>query len=599
MTNESSKTLKLGINPRYHPKNIKRKLKESIRGTAQTSADDPRSYKNFKGFLASSMTSPIINAPFKEEDKRCFGVMENIANYLVSIAEKLEDMPMVSVIMPVHNRANIITSAVNSVLNQTYPNIELIIVDDGSDDGTFELLKSFDDDKIVLLSNNKCSGVSNARNHGLSVAKGKYICYLDSDNLWDERYVSAMVGAFTKLKDAEALYSGLLLFKGEKDVPFAARFGSYNKSLLFNRNYIDMNAFCHTKELVNKIGMFDESLTRLVDYDLIMRIAESSQMYSVPVLLSYYYYEMASNTITGSPGYTKHLNVVRDMQKQRKLVEPNVESVLKHNDVSIIIPNYESLDDLVDCLESIFKTLPNEKVEVIVVDNASSKAVVDYLTQMESQGKIKLILNQINYGFTHAVNQGIEASKYGNDILIMNNDAILTSGAVEELQIAAHTIKDCAITVPQQVLSGGTKTIRTHVPFANPQFDCDVNLSYHHKNIEKVPIFHSGGYLELNFAPFFCVYIKRNVLDDSVGLDPETGRHYRSDRIFCDYIQNVMDLKIYYVPQAIVFHKLQKSTDILRTEPEGKNGFNEMFSKNCWDKELADDLGYKIPKWDI
>jgi len=599
MTKESSKTLKLGINPRYHPQNIRRKLKETIKGVGKIPTENPRNYKNFKGFLASSMTSPLINAPFKEEDKRCFGVMENIARYLTEIAANIEEKPLVSVIMPVHNRADTVKIAVNSVLNQDYPNIELIIVDDGSNDGTYESLESLNDERIVLIRNTECSGVSNARNRGLSVANGKYIGYLDSDNVWDERYVGAMVGAFTKLKDADAVYSGQLLFKGEGDVPFAARFGCYNKSLLFNRNYIDMNAFCHTKEVVSRVGGFDESLTRLVDYDLIMRIAESANMYSIPVLLSYYYYEMAASTITSSPGYTEHLNVVRNLQKQRKISEPTAESVLKHANISIVIPNYESLDDLGDCLESIHKTLPREKVETIVIDNASSQPVVDYLTEMESKGRIKLILNQINYGFTHAVNQGIEVSDKRNDIIIMNNDAILTSGAVEELQTAAHTINECGITVPQQVLPGGTKTINTHVPFANPQFDCDVNLSDHHANIEKVPLFHSGGYLELNFAPFFCVYMKRDVLEDSVGLDPGTGRHYRSDRIFCDYIQNIMNLKIYYVPQAIVFHKLQKSTDILRTESEGKNGFNEMFRQNRWDKNLAEELGYKIPKWDF
>lgn len=599
MTKKPRKSPRLHFNPRYHPQNIKRKLKETIKGVGQSPTNGPRSYKNFKDFLASSMTSPLITAPFKEEDKRCFGVMDNVAKYLINIAEKLDDKPLVSVIMPVHNRVDTVNVAVNSVLNQSYHNIELIIVDDGSQDGSYELLKSIDDVRIILLRNNECSGVSNARNHGLSAANGKYICYLDSDNIWDEGYVAAMVGAFNKLTDADAVYSGQLLFKGMDDSPFAARFGSYNRSLLFNRNYIDMNAFCHTKELMKGLEAFDESLTRLVDYDLIMRIAENAKMYSIPVLLSYYYYEMAEKTITSTAGYTEHLNVVRNLQKERKISELTAQSGLEYANISIIIPNYESLDDLKDCLESIYRTLPHEKIEIVVVDNASSQAVVDYLTEMESNGSIKLILNQVNYGFTHAVNQGIEAAKGSNDILIMNNDAIVTSGAVEHLQVSAYTIQDCGITVPQQVLPGGTKTIQTHVPFANPQFDCDVNLSHHHGNIENVPLFHSGDYLELNFAPFFCVYIKRDVLDDSMGLDPETGRHYRSDRIFCDYIQNVMGLKIYYVPNSIVFHKLQKSTDVLRTVSEEKNGFNEMFRQNRWDKELADELGYKIPKWDV
>ena len=160
--------------------------------------------------------------------------------------------------------------------------------------------------------------------------------------------------------------------------------------------------------------------------------------------------------------------------------------------------------------------------------------------------QIKLIKNDINYGFTYAVNQGIEIAETGNDIVIMNNDAMLTPGAIEAMQKAAYELPDCGIVVPQQVLPGDTKTINQHVPFAYPQYECDVNLSAAHANIINVPVFHSGRVVELSFAPFFCVYIKRDVLNNSVGLDAEYGRHYRSDRIFCNYIRHMMNLKIYY-----------------------------------------------------
>ena len=158
-----------------------------------------------------------------------------------------------------------------------------------------------------------------------------------------------------------------------------------------------------------------------------------------------------------------------------------------------------------------------------MVDNSSNNNVVDYLSELANEGIIKLIKNDTNYGFTHAVNQGIELAESGNDIFIMNNDAILTPGALESLQKAAYELPDCGIVVPQQVLPGHTKTINAHVPFAYSQYDCDVNLSAVHENIINVPVFHSGRVVELSFAPFFCVYIKRDVLDSSVGLDAEYG----------------------------------------------------------------------------
>ncbi len=111
-----------------------------------------------------------------------------------------------------------------------------------------------------------------------------------------------------------------------------------------------------------------------------------------------------------------------------------------------------------------------------------------------------------------------------------------------------------------------------------------------------MPLYHSGRVVELNFAPFFCVYIKNDVLISSMGLDAEFGRHYRSDRIFCNYIRHVMNLKIYHVTDAVVYHKVQKATDILRERSQ--NDFDIMFHKNQWEDELASQFGYKKPFWD-
>ena len=117
-----------------------------------------------------------------------------------------------------------------------------------------------------------------------------------------------------------------------------------------------------------------------------------------------------------------------------------------------------------------------------------------------------------------------------------------------------------------------------------------------HKNICNVPLFHNGEVLELNFAPFFCVYIKREIMNNSLGLDAELGRHYRSDRIFCNYVKYILNQKIYHISKAKVYHKLQKATFDLKKD---KNDFDYIYSENQWDKELATKLGYKSALWDI
>jgi glycosyltransferase involved in cell wall biosynthesis len=556
-------------------------------------------FTDFDDFLINSTLSFLIKSPFKEEDKRCFAMMENVSRYLANNGLKNKNSVMFSIIMPVYNRINTVQAAINSVLNQTYQNFELIIMDDGSDDGTVELLESLKNPKINIIKNGSRQGVSYARNRCLEVAKGKYIAYLDSDNTWEPDFLAAMAGAFIEIPKADALYGGQILYKENNESPFAIRFGSFNRSLLQNRNYIDLNTFCHKMEIYEKIGGFDESLRRYVDWDLILRISDSYEIYSVPILLSNYYYDKAENTITNDKTLVYNLGSLRDKQKERKKTKLKKDSAINfhYNEVSIVIPSYESLKDLKECIESIID-MKKDWLEIIVVDNHSEPEIVEYLSKMEKDGKIKLILNDINYGFSYAVNQGISIAKSENDIIILNNDAIITPGAIETMAKNAYNLPKCGIIIPQQVLPPETKTIKTHVPLAYSDYECDVSLSAHHKNISNIPIFHSGKIVELKFAPFFCAYIKRSLLNQVKGLDAEYGRHYRSDRIFCDYTRHLMKLKIYYVSDAIVYHKLQKSTEHLRNQSNKEDEFNIMFIKNQWETELRKKLGYRKAPWD-
>ncbi|WP_407423345.1 glycosyltransferase [Methanobrevibacter sp.] len=552
-------------------------------------------FSDFEGFLANSYVSPILYAPFVEEEKRCFAVMDNIAKYLMKNASSNKDL--VSIVMPVYNRESIVKKSIHSVLNQTYENFELIVVDDKSSDGTRDVLKGIDDERVKLIFLDSNSGVSVARNIGLKNCSGKYIFYLDSDNEWDSRYLEAMVGAFIELPDADALYSGQFLYDDYDEPPFAMRFGSLNKSLLSNGNYIDLNCFAHTKRAYDEIGGFDESLYRLVDWDLILRFCNNFKVYSVPVVLSKYYMGVTDNSISAANersiekklGYKNLTRTVQHINDSKKVIDYTLDKK-----VNIVIPSFESLNDLQECINAVL-AFENDKIRIIVVDNNSSKPVRYYLDSLKSDGLIELIQNDINYGFTYAVNQGIEISDDDSDILLLNNDAILMEGSIEAMQKCAYEQEDCGIVVPQQVLPGGTPTMNVHVPYASAGFDCDVNPSAHHKNIVNMRNFHDGEILELSFAPFFCTYIKRDVLDDSFGLDAELGRHFRSDRIFSEYVRHVMNKKIFHVSDAVVYHKLQRATQSLK---KNEDKYDMMLFKNRWEKDLAKELGFKQPEWD-
>ena len=549
-------------------------------------------FVNFQEFHSKSYISPIVEAPFDNEDKRVFAFMDHLGKHLRKNVSEGDFNPLISIIMPTYNRKNIIQNSINSVLNQSYPYFELIIIDDGSTDGTDNLLNSVEDDRVKIFRNDINKGCSYSRNVGLKHANGDIIMYLDSDNEWDSEYIKTMVGAFIELPDADALYSGQFLYRTFDSKPYAIRFGSYNKPLLHNHNYIDLNCFCHKKHVLNEIGGFDESISVLIDWDLILKISNIFKIYSVPVILSKYFNHDSENRISNSSfDYVKVCKNVLD--KNKILIKPYLPLNKK---ISIIIPNYESLDQIKICIDSVLSNESQELLDIIVVDNNSGDEVKEYLINLESEGKIRLILNKVNYGFSYAVNQGINISEKDSDILLLNNDAILTQGSLEHMQHCAYSIPKCGLIVPHEMLFEGNNTIPLHVPYADISFECDATPSKAHQNIINIPLFHDGGLLELNFAPFFCTYIKRDVYNKTLGLDAELGRHYRSDRIFSDFVRHYLQLKIYQAPEAYVYHRHKVATNKLRET--NKEEYKYIYSNNQWESNLANELGFKKPIWD-
>ena len=524
-------------------------LKQKINELNKKKKHELMDFVNFQEFHSKSYISPIVKAPFDNEDKRVFAFMNHLGKHLRKNVSNDDFNPLISIIMPTYNRKNIILNSINSVLNQTYPYFELIIIDDGSTDDTISLLNSIEDDRVKIFRNDENKGPSYSRNIGLKHAKGEIIMYLDSDNEWDSEYIKTMVGAFIELPDADALYSGQFLYRNFDSKPYAFRFGSYNKPLLHNHNYIDLNCFCHKKYVLNEIGEFDESISVLIDWDLILKISNIFKIYSVPVILSKYFNHDSENRISNSSfDYVEVCKNVLD--KNKIIIKPYLQLNKK---ISIIIPNYESIEQIKMCINSVLSYESQELLDIIVVDNNSSDEVKEYLINLESEDKIRLILNKVNYGFSYALSQGINISKEDSDILLLNNDAILKQGSLEHMQHCAYSIPKCGLIVPHEMLFEGSNDIPSNVPYAHENFECDVMPSKLNQNIFNMPLFHDGGLLELNFAPFFCTYIKREVYNKTLGLDSQFGSHC-SDRILSDFVRHYLQLKIYQAPDSYVYH---------------------------------------------
>lgn len=126
--------------------------------------------------------------------------------------------PSVSVVMPVYNCADYVDKAIKSVLAQTHADLELLIIDDCSTDGTFDTIrKTFSDPRIRLIELAVNSGPAVARNKGIAAARGRYVAFLDSDDIWLEKKLEKQL-AFMKSREACVTYTSYRKIDGNDDV---------------------------------------------------------------------------------------------------------------------------------------------------------------------------------------------------------------------------------------------------------------------------------------------------------------------------------------------------------------------------------------------
>ncbi|MBX3012079.1 MAG: glycosyltransferase [Caldilineaceae bacterium] len=188
-------------------------------------------------------------------------------------------MPLVSVIIPTYNRADLIQKTLDSVLAQTYPQIELIVVDDGSTDNTEQVVGEYDNGSVQYIRKAN-GGEASARNWGIRAAKGKYIACLDSDDLWQPLKLAHQVAALEQ-SQAAWVYCDAELFDGatgkviglysQQHYPYQ---GSIAPKLLLD-DFIACPSPLIRRDVFERVGYFNESniLRMRSDWEMWLRIA--------------------------------------------------------------------------------------------------------------------------------------------------------------------------------------------------------------------------------------------------------------------------------------------------------------------------------------
>jgi glycosyltransferase involved in cell wall biosynthesis len=188
-------------------------------------------------------------------------------------------MPKVSVIIPTHNRAEYLRCAIESVLKQTFKDLEIIVVDDNSTDNTAEVVKRFEDRQIKYIRKNANKGPSAARNTAISVSTGKYIAFLDDDDEWVPNKLQRQIELLDRCQpNICGVYSNrLVLDKSTNQLisgnPQADKLRGNLLYQLLTGSPIHTSTVLLRKKCLDKVGFFDETMFYMEDRDLWIRLS--------------------------------------------------------------------------------------------------------------------------------------------------------------------------------------------------------------------------------------------------------------------------------------------------------------------------------------
>ncbi len=189
--------------------------------------------------------------------------------------------PFFSIIIPLYNKENYILDTLNSVLNQSFANFEIIIIDDGSTDNGYKIVSQIKDDRIKLFKQ-KNLGVSITRNVGVKKSKGKYIALIDADDLWYENHLKELKKQINLFPKAALFCNNYEIIYNKNKKSNAVLNFEYKKEPLIVKDYFKASiinsvawtsAVSFSKEKFNKIGGFNEKLITGQDLDLWIRFA--------------------------------------------------------------------------------------------------------------------------------------------------------------------------------------------------------------------------------------------------------------------------------------------------------------------------------------
>lgn len=235
--------------------------------------------------------------------------------------------PQFSVVLPTYNRVDIVMEAVESVIAQSFTDLELIIVDDRSTDATAALLARIGDPRVRLVTNEGGKGGAGARNYGISLARGEWVCFTDSDDLWDVRMLEHLAAGVERAgPQVGVVYGSDFSIDMETGTVRRRRVAELSGNAfprMLERHFYHHCAAATRRVALESVGGYDENLGGMEDTDLQHRLTEAWEVLAVPEAI-YYYRLGRSDQVTKDFGHRavqmllfldKHDAVLRTMPR--------------------------------------------------------------------------------------------------------------------------------------------------------------------------------------------------------------------------------------------------------------------------------------------
>jgi hypothetical protein len=281
----------------------------------------------------------------------------------VDVADSADVAP-VSIVMPVWNREHSVGTAIDSVRSQTFTAWELLVVDDGSSDRTREIVRAYSviDPRVRLIEADH-RGVSAARNTGIDAAAGEYLAFLDSDNTWRPDFLNNM-WAGMRMNGSRAAYAAIRMLNGRGE--YLGQTVTATQLLL--RNFVDLNVLVAETSLIRDLGGFDTALRRWVDYDLVLRIVEISDIEYFPFIGCDYVDDDSDDRITRRESENWQYAVLGKNVERR--LAPSAPSTEKPKPaLSIVVRVTENINHAVVNIRRLCESVADKAVQVVVVDD--------------------------------------------------------------------------------------------------------------------------------------------------------------------------------------------------------------------------------------